>query len=104
MDKKDIAWDQMEGFEGLPNAVQLLKMLSNPHRLAILCLLSDTEWSVNEIASKIDLNQSALSQHLSKLKADRLVQFRREHNKLYYSLSSPQAKSLIATLKKLYCK
>ena len=92
-----------ENGNGLLQAFGLLKILSNIHRLSIVCLLSEYELSVNELADLVELNQSTLSQHLSILKKANLVKIRRDHNKLYYSLSSQEVETVINTLKGLYC-
>ena len=72
-------------------AAQLLKLLANDHRLIILCRLSDEELSVSELGEYVNLSQSALSQHLGKLRAERLVATRRDAQTIYYRLASPNA-------------
>lgn len=76
----------------------LLAALGNPNRLAIMCLLIERELSVGAIAEHVGLTQSALSQHLAKLRAMRLVATRRERQLIYYSCCSPEVRTLIATL------
>lgn len=95
---------ETEDAEALMEAVDVLKILSNPHRLAILCHLGEEELSVNEMVELIGIGQSALSQHLSKLKLMGLVDSRREHNKIFYSLSSKEVEAIIDLLKELYCR
>ncbi|RMG39345.1 MAG: ArsR family transcriptional regulator [Candidatus Dadabacteria bacterium] len=90
--------------KNLLKAVDLLKAISNPNRLAILCTLSDGELSVGELVEKIGLSQSALSQHLAKLRACGLVDTRREQQTIYYSLKSSEAEAIIDVLHKLYCR
>ena len=84
-------------------AAQLLKMLANGQRLRVLCLLVEGELSVGQINERVDLSQSALSQHLAKLREEELVVTRREAQTIYYSLSSGPAKSLLAALYDIYC-
>lgn len=96
-------FEELNDFEGLENAINALKMMANPYRLAILCLLTENELSVNQIGEKVGLNQSALSQHLAKLRRDGLVDRRRDHNRLFYYLVGRDTKKIIALLKKLYC-
>ena len=84
-------------------AAQLLKMLANGQRLRVLCLLVEGELSVGQINERVDLSQSALSQHLAKLREEELVATRREAQTIYYSLSSGPAKSLLAALYDIYC-
>jgi len=84
-------------------AADLLKSLANDHRLLILCMLSEKEMSVKEISQHVDLDQSPLSQHLAKLRAEGLVKARKEAQHVYYSLHSPEARTVIETLYDLYC-
>jgi DNA-binding transcriptional ArsR family regulator len=83
-------------------AAQLLKLLANDHRLIILCRLSDQEMSVSELGEYVNLSQSALSQHLAKLRAERLVATRRDAQTIYYRLASPNALKLVNALCDLY--
>jgi DNA-binding transcriptional ArsR family regulator len=84
-------------------ASTLLKAMSNEHRLLILCQLSKTEKSVGELERLIGLSQSALSQHLARLRRDDLVQTRRSAQTIFYSLKGPEAETVISTLYELYC-
>jgi len=83
-------------------AAELLKLLANDQRLIILCRLSDEEMSVSELGGHVSLAQSALSQHLAKLRAHGLVSSRREGQNIYYRLSSPIAHKLVGALCELY--
>ncbi|GAB6053122.1 metalloregulator ArsR/SmtB family transcription factor [Magnetospira thiophila] len=84
-------------------ASELLKAMSNPHRLLVLCQLASGEKSVGQLESVVGLKQSALSQHLARLRRDRLVQARRSAQNVYYSLEGEEASSVIETLYGLYC-
>ncbi|HFD17099.1 MAG TPA: ArsR family transcriptional regulator [Rhodospirillales bacterium] len=84
-------------------ASRLLKALSNENRLLIMCQLVGGERSVGELVRLIGLSQSALSQHLAKLRHESLVRTRRDAQTIYYSLASPEAEAVIATLYDLYC-
>lgn len=84
-------------------AAQLLKALGNEKRLTLLCLLVDGERSVGELNARLDLSQSALSQHLALLRQDGLVTTRREAQTIYYSLAAGPAQRIIATLHGIYC-
>lgn len=84
-------------------AVKLLKAVSNERRLLILCHLLDGELSVGEMNEKLELSQSALSQHLALLRQHKLVKTRKAAQTVYYSLNSKEAEALIALLHKLYC-
>lgn len=81
----------------------LLKAMSNERRLLILCHLVDGEKSVGELEPLVGLSQSALSQHLARLRRDRLVCTRRSAQTIYYSLQGPEAHAVMATLHGLYC-
>lgn len=84
-------------------ASRLLKAMSNNHRLLILCQLLDEECSVGELVRRIGLSQSALSQHLARLRRDSLVRTRRDAQTIYYTLASPEIRAIIGTLQQLYC-
>lgn len=89
--------------ENAPQAVALLKAMANERRLFILCLLLEGELSVGQIAEKLELSQSALSQHLGWLRKDELVSTRKESQTVFYSLNSEEVKSVIQLLHDLYC-
>ncbi len=82
----------------------LLKAMSNPVRLLVLCQLAEGEKSVGELEGVVDVSQSALSQHLALLRSRGLVKFRREGQTLYYSLNGREAPALLAALYQLYCR
>ncbi len=84
-------------------ATRVLKAMANEHRLLILCQLVGRECSVSELVRIVGLSQSALSQHLAKLRRDELVRTRRQAQTIYYSLASPEIEAIIATLYRLYC-
>ncbi|SCA57699.1 putative DNA-binding transcriptional regulator [Candidatus Terasakiella magnetica] len=84
-------------------ASELLKMMGNERRLMILCQLGNGEKSVGELEKLVGLKQSALSQHLAKLRSQGLVETRRESQMIFYSLSSDEVQKLIHTLYGLYC-
>ncbi|WP_033067097.1 ArsR/SmtB family transcription factor [Thalassospira australica] len=84
-------------------ASTLLKAMSNQSRLLILCQLNEGEKSVGELERIVGLSQSALSQHLARLRRDKLVQTRREAQTIYYSLNGDDALRVIETLYGLYC-
>nr|WP_025532832.1 metalloregulator ArsR/SmtB family transcription factor [Vibrio parahaemolyticus] len=84
-------------------AVVLLKAMANERHLQILCMLHNQELSVGELCTKLELSQSALSQHLAWLRRDELVATRKEAQTVYYTLKSDEVKTLIQTLHGLYC-
>lgn len=84
------------------SAALLLSALANQKRILILCNLVTEEIPVGALAEKVGLSQSALSQHLSKLKALDLVQTRRSAQTIYYSSPNPQVRALLSTLEEIY--
>lgn len=89
--------------ENADSAAQLLKLLAHGERLRVLCLLVDGELSVGQINRKVALSQSALSQHLAKLRDEGLVETRRESQTIYYRLSSGPARLILSSLHQIYC-
>ena len=87
-------------------AADFLSLLANDKRLLILCeLLAAQEMSVGNLANAVGLSQSALSQHLSKLRAEGLVDTRRESQTIFYKLSSDERViQTLSLLKKLFCR
>jgi DNA-binding transcriptional ArsR family regulator len=84
-------------------ATKLLKAMGNEHRLLILCHLLDGEKRVAELERLTGLSQSALSQHLAKLRGRRLVATRRESQTIHYSLASFEVDQVIRLLHGLFC-
>src|SRR6478736_2288403 len=84
-------------------AAALLSAMANPKRLLILCNLVKGEVAVGALASQVGLSQSALSQHLSKLRAQKLVKTRRDAQTIYYSSSSESVLKVLETLEDIYC-
>ena len=80
------------------DAVKLLKALSNERRLMIVCSLYKSEKSVGELEGIIGLSQSALSQHLARLRRDGLVNTRREAQSIHYSLDHEATKKILDCL------
>ena len=85
------------------DAVNLLKGLANESRLMIMCVLSEGEVSVGQLNQRIELSQSALSQHLAVLRDQGLVQTRRESQTIFYSLADTAAMNIIELLHDVYC-
>ena len=85
------------------DACALLKVLSNPDRLLILCYLSQGEMRVGELEETLGIVQPTLSQQLTVLREQQLVSTRREGKNIYYSLASPQALAVIETLYLQFC-
>ena len=84
-------------------AAQLLKALGNEQRLHILCNLLDGPLSVGELNQRLNLSQSALSQHLALLREMEFVETRREAQTIYYSLPDGPVIRVMALLQDIYC-
>lgn len=85
-------------------AVSLLKAMANECRLLVLCHLSVSgELSVGQLAERVGLGQSALSQHLAKLREEGLVTTRKQAQTVYYRLCDPKAEQLLQLLHDLFC-
>jgi len=80
----------------------LLRAMANERRLAVLCHLCEREHSVNELCRLVGLSQSALSQHLAKLRRDKLVTTRRSAQTVYYSVASPEVGPLLRALSEIF--
>lgn len=85
-----------------PKALSLLKIMSNENRLFILCNLLEGELSVNDLVGRVDLAQSALSQHLAILREHNFVKTRKESQTVYYSLDSEDVVRMMVLLQDLY--
>ena len=85
-------------------AVGILKAMANESRLLVLCHLSASgELSVGQLAERVGLGQSALSQHLARLREEGLVDTRKEAQTVYYRLCDPKAGQLLRLLHDLFC-
>jgi DNA-binding transcriptional ArsR family regulator len=87
------------------DAAQLLKLLANETRLLILCRLAvEREMSAGAIVQALGLGQSAVSQHLAKLRDDNLVATRRDAQTIYYRIADKNVARIIAVLKDIFCR
>ena len=84
-------------------ASELLKALSNRHRLLIICQLIDGERSVGDLAEFLNLRDSTVSQHLALLRKDGLVSARRDAQTIFYSIASESAREVLKTLYQVFC-
>lgn len=85
-------------------AAAMLKLIANERRLLILCrLVAEHEVSVGDLAADINLSQSALSQHLAKMREEGLVATRREAQTVFYRIADPSVRRLLKALKDIYC-
>lgn len=101
IDHKSIDMNQMA--RSATRASNLMKTLGHKDRLMILCHLADGEKAVGEIAELLEIPQSPLSQHLSRMRQEGLVKTRREAQTIYYSLKSGEASRIIEVLYELFC-
>lgn len=85
-------------------AEAMLKLLANRKRLMILCHLVKAEKSVGELAEIVGLSQSALSQHLAKMRALGMVSADKQGQMVYYRISNPEVEAVLSTLYLIYCK
>ena len=90
--------------EQAATAARMLKLIGNERRLLILCfLVANGEMRAGDLTSVAGLSQSALSQHLAKMRADGLVGFRRQSQALYYRVADERAALILKSLKDIYC-
>ena len=93
------------GFEKrATEAAQMLKALSNEKRLMILCkLLENGELSVNALIVAVGLSQSAMSQHLARMREEKIVDTRRDAQQIFYRVANPRVREILKTLKSTFC-
>ena len=85
-------------------ATRLLKAMANESRLLVLCFLAEEgELTVSELTGRVGLSQSALSQHLAKLREEGLVATRKETQNVFYRVCDPRAEQVLALLHQIYC-
>ncbi|WP_024869654.1 ArsR/SmtB family transcription factor [Pseudoxanthomonas suwonensis] len=90
--------------QGASQAATMLRALGNEQRLLLLCLLIEHgEMNVGQLQTEVDLSQSALSQHLARMRAEGLVACRREGQLVHYRIADPRVERLVAALKSLFC-
>ncbi len=85
-------------------AAEMLRLLANENRLLILCHLAmEKEIAVGGLAAAVALSQSALSQHLAKMREEGLVATRREGTNVFYRIGDAKVRRILTLLKNLYC-
>ena len=90
--------------QGASEAAAMLRTLGNEQRLLLLCLLIERgEMNVGQMQAQVELGQSALSQHLARMRADGLVACRREGQSMYYRIDDPRVGTLVSALKSVFC-
>ena len=99
--ESDIDLDNMRA--AAEGACRLMKALSNPDRLLLLCQLLQGEHNVGELEAALGIVQPTLSQQLTVLREEALVSTRREGKHIYYRIDSPRAQAVIRTLHQQFC-
>jgi ArsR family transcriptional regulator len=95
--------DKTKLLENAQHVSTILKQLANPYRLIILCSLANNELTVGDLNEQVELSQSALSQHLAKLRESKIVLTRRESQTIYYRISDQKIKYLLEVLQQKFC-
>jgi DNA-binding transcriptional ArsR family regulator len=85
-------------------AAELLAAMANAKRLLVLCALMQGERQVGDLASLVGLNVSATSQHLARMRLQRLVGTRREGQAIFYRLESDEIRAILTTLHGAFCR
>ena len=101
MDTSTLDLDKMKTSAGI--ACRLMKVLSNPDRLMLLCQLSQGEKRVGELEEILGIVQPTLSQQLTVLRDEELVTTRRDGKNIYYQIASPQALAVMNVLFEQFC-
>ena len=101
MDTSTLDLDKMKASAG--KACQMMKVLSNPDRLMLLCQLSQGEKRVGELEEMLGIVQPTLSQQLTVLREEELVTTRRDGKNIYYQIASPQALAVMNVLFEQFC-
>ena len=101
MDTSTLVLDKMKA--SASNACRLMKVLSNPDRLMLLCQLSQGEKRVGELEEILSIVQASLSQQLTVLREEELVTTRRDGKSIYYQIASPQALAVMNVLFEQFC-
>ena len=100
-----LASDDIEKLERRSEEVAaILALIANPARLRILCHLSREEMQVGRLAEAVGLSQSALSQHLAKLRAGGAVETRRDRQAIHYRLANGEVRAIMDSLYDIFCK
>ncbi len=95
--------DTAMNFDALPQVMDVLKMLANPERLKIVCVLGDGVLNVSQIEHLTGVAQPTLSQQLGVLRKSGIVHTQRQGKYVYYRVADPKVVQLIAQLHELYC-
>jgi len=86
------------------SSAAFLKLLANPSRLLVLCNLIEGERCVGDLEKDLDISQSALSQHLSKMRDEGIVKADKQGQHVFYSISDSNVVEILNVLYDLFCK
>ncbi|MGE0426251.1 MAG: ArsR/SmtB family transcription factor [Reyranellaceae bacterium] len=87
------------------DVADVMRALANDRRMLILCrLVANGEATVGALAKDVGVSQSALSQHLARMRLEGIVAFRRESQTIWYRIADPRIGTLLSTLYRLYCR
>ena len=89
--------------ENIREASEAMQAMAHPLRLKILCLVGSQELSVLEIVEAVGTSQSNISQHLAVLRDHRLLQSRKEANKVFYRIEDPRVLKMISLTREIFC-
>lgn len=99
--KEEMDFEQLRTSAG--QACGLLKVLANQDRLLLLCQMSQGDYCVSELEERTGIRQPTLSQQLTVLREDKVVNSRREGKQIFYSIASAEAMAVMKVLYELYC-
>lgn len=102
-DASDLAVFTDDASQAPIRAAQFLKSLAHRDRLKLLCCLVANEVSVSELEEKVGISQSAVSQHLLKLKTEGVLTSRREGRQIFYSIADPLVLEIVSLLYDRFC-
>jgi DNA-binding transcriptional ArsR family regulator len=99
----DDIFDLIGRSENIREASEAMQAMSHPLRLKILCLVGNQELSVLEIVDAVGTTQSNISQHLAVLRDQRILEARKEANKVFYRIGDPRVLKMIALTREIFC-
>ena len=99
----ELATQSNDLYKNSKNIADKLQLFANGNRLRILCHLASGPLSVNEMVECLDLSQSAISQHLAKLKDSRIVSYKKDAQTSYYYIQDEETFLLMSNLHKTFC-
>lgn len=89
--------------EDVEHVAALLKTMSHPIRMRILCLLQDKEMTVGDLRTEVKTSNANVSQHLTILRNKQIIASRKEANYIYNRIADKRILELISTMKSLFC-